>query len=98
MITVVTALVLSFHEEPQVVHYKNSDRTVLREGMIFTIEPMINAGKFGCRLDDEDSWTVYTADGKKSAQWEHTILVTATGCEILTLRSEESLPRILNNA
>ncbi|HFF3147993.1 TPA: type I methionyl aminopeptidase, partial [Vibrio cholerae] len=46
----------------------------------------------------EDSWTVYTADGKKSAQWEHTILVTATGCEILTLRSEESLPRILNNA
>ncbi len=62
-----------FHEEPQVVHYKNSDRTVLREGMIFTIEPMINAGKFGCRLDDEDSWTVYTADGKKSAQWEHTI-------------------------
>lgn len=37
--------------------------------MIFTIEPMINAGKFGCRLDDEDSWTVYTADGKKSAQW-----------------------------
>ncbi|QXO17981.1 MULTISPECIES: type I methionyl aminopeptidase [Vibrio] len=87
-----------FHEEPQVVHYRNSDRTVLREGMIFTIEPMINAGKFGCRLDDEDNWTVYTADGKNSAQWEHTILVTADGCEILTLREEESIPRVFHNA
>lgn len=87
-----------FHEEPQVVHYKNGDRTVLREGMIFTIEPMINAGKFGCRLDDEDNWTVYTADGKNSAQWEHTILVTATGCEVLTLREEETIPRLMHNA
>ncbi|EKO3658361.1 type I methionyl aminopeptidase [Vibrio metschnikovii] len=87
-----------FHEEPQVVHYKNSDRTLLREGMIFTIEPMINAGKFGCRLDDEDNWTVYTADSKNSAQWEHTILVTADGCEILTLREEETIPRIFHNA
>ncbi len=87
-----------FHEDPQVVHYKNNDRTVLREGMTFTIEPMINAGKFGCRLDDEDDWTVYTADGKNSAQWEHTILVTANGCEILTLREEETLPRFLVNA
>ncbi|NNN61527.1 type I methionyl aminopeptidase [Vibrio sp. A11] len=86
-----------FHEEPQVVHYKNSDRTLLREGMIFTIEPMINAGKFGCRLDDEDNWTVYTADSKNSAQWEHTILVTADGCEILTLRKEETIPRIFHN-
>ena len=87
-----------FHEEPQVVHYKNNDRTLLREGMIFTIEPMINAGKFGCRLDDEDNWTVYTADSKNSAQWEHTILVTADGCEILTLREEETIPRIFHNA
>ena len=87
-----------FHDEPQVVHYKNSDRTLLREGMIFTIEPMINAGKFGCRLDDEDNWTVYTADSKNSAQWEHTILVTADGCEILTLREEETIPRIFHNA
>lgn len=87
-----------FHEEPQVVHYRNNDRTVLREGMIFTIEPMINAGKFGCRLDDEDNWTVYTADNKNSAQWEHTLLVTADGCEILTLREEESIPRIFHNA
>lgn len=87
-----------FHEEPQVVHYKNNDRTILQEGMIFTIEPMINAGKFGCRLDDEDNWTVYTADNKNSAQWEHTILVTADGCEILTLREEETIPRIFHNA
>ncbi|MGC9422157.1 MULTISPECIES: type I methionyl aminopeptidase [unclassified Vibrio] len=87
-----------FHEEPQVVHYRNNDRTVLREGMIFTIEPMINAGKFGCRLDDEDNWTVYTADNKNSAQWEHTLLVTADGCEILTLREEETIPRIFHNA
>ncbi len=87
-----------FHEEPQVVHYKNGDRTVLQEGMIFTIEPMINAGKFGCRLDTEDDWTVYTADNKNSAQWEHTILVTSDGCEVLTLRNEESIPRIMHNA
>lgn len=86
-----------FHEEPQVVHYKNSDRTVLQEGMIFTIEPMINAGKFGCRTDAEDNWTVYTADSKNSAQWEHTILVTADGCEVLTLRNEETIPRVMHN-
>ncbi|CAH0540986.1 type I methionyl aminopeptidase [Vibrio marisflavi] len=86
-----------FHEEPQVVHYKNNDSTVLREGMTFTIEPMINSGKFGCRLDEEDGWTVYTGDGKNSAQWEHTLLVTATGCEILTLREEEEIARVLHN-
>lgn len=86
-----------FHEEPQVVHYKNSDRTVLQEGMIFTIEPMINAGKFGCRTDAEDNWTVYTADSKNSAQWEHTILVTADGCEVLTLRNKETIPRVMHN-
>ncbi len=87
-----------FHEEPQVVHYKNPDRRVLKEGMCFTIEPMINAGKFGCSIDKEDDWTVYTGDGKNSAQWEHTILVTATGCEVLTLRSDETIPRHMNNA
>lgn len=86
-----------FHESPQVVHYKNDDRTILREGMIFTIEPMINAGKFGCRLDADDNWTVYTTDGKNSAQWEHTILVTSNGCEVLTLRKEETIPRIMVN-
>ncbi|MDG3088871.1 type I methionyl aminopeptidase [Vibrio hannami] len=86
-----------FHEEPQVVHYKNNDRRILKPGMIFTIEPMINAGKFGCSVDSEDDWTVYTGDGKNSAQWEHTILVTETGCEVLTLREEESIPRIMVN-
>lgn len=86
-----------FHEEPQVVHYKNSDRRVLKPGMIFTIEPMINAGKFGCSVDLEDDWTVYTGDGKNSAQWEHTILVTENGCEVLTLREEETIPRLMIN-
>ncbi|AJR07633.1 type I methionyl aminopeptidase [Photobacterium gaetbulicola] len=86
-----------FHEEPQVVHYRNGDRTVLKAGMCFTIEPMINAGKFGCTVDAADDWTVYTGDGKKSAQYEHTILVTETGCEVLTLRSDDTIPRLMNN-
>lgn len=86
-----------FHEEPQVVHYRNGDRTVLKAGMCFTIEPMINAGKFGCTVDAADDWTVYTGDGKKSAQYEHTIVVTETGCEVLTLRAEESIPRLMRN-
>ncbi len=86
-----------FHEEPQVVHYRNSDRRVLQPGMVFTIEPMINAGKFGCSVDSEDDWTVYTGDGKNSAQWEHMIVVTETGCEVLTLRPEETIPRIMVN-
>ncbi|BCL68968.1 MULTISPECIES: type I methionyl aminopeptidase [Vibrio] len=86
-----------FHEEPQVVHYKNTDNRKLKEGMCFTIEPMINAGKFGCSVDSEDDWTVYTGDGKNSAQWEHTILVTKTGCEVLTLRSDDTIPRIMKN-
>ena len=86
-----------FHEEPQIVHYKNNDKTKMQEGMCFTIEPMINLGKANTVLDKEDNWTVTTIDGKNSAQWEHTIVVTKTGCEILTLRKEESLPRILNN-
>lgn len=90
-----------FHEEPQVVHYKAKgatfDKRILKPGMIFTVEPMINAGKFGCTIDKEDDWTVYTGDGKNSAQWEHTILVTDTGCEVLTLRREEKIPRHMKN-
>ncbi|MGR5065652.1 type I methionyl aminopeptidase [Photobacterium sp. DNB22_13_2] len=86
-----------FHEEPQVVHYRNGDRSVLKAGMCFTIEPMINAGKFGCTVDAADDWTVYTGDGKKSAQYEHTIVVTETGCEVLTLRSDDTIPRLMNN-
>ncbi|MEI6893391.1 MAG: type I methionyl aminopeptidase [Colwellia sp.] len=86
-----------FHEEPQIVHYKNNDKTKMEVGMCFTIEPMVNLGKANTILDKTDNWTVYTSDGKKSAQWEHTIVVTQTGCEILTLRKEEKIPRILNN-
>ncbi len=86
-----------FHEDPQIVHYKNNDKTKIKEGMCFTIEPMVNLGRAQTILDKEDNWTVYTIDGKKSAQWEHTVAVTKTGCEILTLRQEESIPRILHN-
>ena len=86
-----------FHEEPQVVHYKNNDKTVLKPGMCFTIEPMINAGRHTTVLDKNDNWTVTTSDGKNSAQWEHTLLVTETGVEILTLREEEDFPRIINH-
>ncbi|WP_394147494.1 type I methionyl aminopeptidase [Shewanella atlantica] len=86
-----------FHEEPQVMHYKNNDKTVLRPGMCFTIEPMINAGRHTCILDKDDNWTVTTSDGKKSAQWEHTLLITKTGVEVLTLREEEDFPRVINH-
>ncbi|GLX80962.1 type I methionyl aminopeptidase [Thalassotalea eurytherma] len=86
-----------FHEEPQIVHYKNNDKTKMVEGMCFTVEPMINAGKSGTILDKEDNWTVYTVDGKKSAQWEHTIVVNKTGCEILTHRSDDTIAKVLVN-
>jgi len=86
-----------FHEEPQIVHYKNNDNTKILEGMCFTIEPMINLGKAKTILDKEDNWTVYTSDNKNSAQWEHTVVVTKTGCEILTLREEETISRLLHN-
>ncbi len=82
---------LGFHEEPQVLHYgKAGTGEVLKEGMIFTIEPMINAGKRQVKLSNQDGWTVTTADRRLSAQWEHTILLTADGYEVLTRRSEES--------
>ncbi|MEP3350768.1 MAG: type I methionyl aminopeptidase [Marinomonas sp.] len=77
------------HEEPQVLHYgKAGTGLVLEEGMTFTIEPMINQGKAKTKTK-KDGWTVVTADKKLSAQWEHTILVTKTGYEVLTLRQEE---------
>lgn len=80
-----------FHEEPQVLHYgKAGTGEVLKEGMIFTIEPMINAGKRQVKLSNQDGWTVTTADRRLSAQWEHTILLTADGYEVLTKREEES--------
>ncbi len=77
-----------FHEDPQVLHYGERDTgTKMREGMTFTIEPMINIGTYRTRLD-KDGWTVRTSDGKLSAQFEHTILVTKSGYEILTLSDE----------
>ncbi|MBU2705776.1 type I methionyl aminopeptidase [Zooshikella marina] len=81
-----------FHEDPQVLHYgKAGTGLKLQEGMTFTIEPMINAGKKFTKLNKNDHWTVTTKDGRLSAQWEHTILVTATGAEIFTQRKEENI-------
>lgn len=80
-----------FHEDPQVLHYgKPGTGLTLQAGMAFTIEPMINAGRAEVKLLP-DQWTVVTKDHKLSAQWEHSILVTDTGYEVLTLRTEESL-------
>ncbi|PQA52360.1 type I methionyl aminopeptidase [Amnimonas aquatica] len=80
-----------FHEEPQVLHYgKPGTGMKLEAGMTFTIEPMINAGTHHTKLLP-DGWTVVTKDHKLSAQWEHTILVTETGIEVLTARPEEDL-------
>ena len=82
-----------FHEEPQVLHYgRPGTGLVLKPGMTFTIEPMINAGKRFTKLNTKDGWTVTTKDGRLSAQWEHTIGVTETGVEIFTLRNNEQLP------
>ena len=79
-----------FHEDPQVLHYgKPGTGMELKEGMTFTIEPMINAGKPQSKVLG-DQWTVVTKDRKASAQWEHTLLVTATGVEVLTKRAEET--------
>jgi methionyl aminopeptidase len=78
-----------FHEDPQVLHYgKAGTGEVLQAGMILTIEPMLNLGKRHVKVL-ADGWTAVTKDRSLSAQWEHTILVTATGYEILTLRQEE---------
>ncbi len=80
-----------FHEEPQILHYGTpSTGIALKEGMTFTIEPMLNAGKPATKLKP-DGWTVETRDGRLSAQWEHTMVVTANGCEVFTARKEERL-------
>ena len=80
-----------FHEEPQILHYgKPGTGLRLEPGMTFTIEPMINAGKAAIR-ELADGWTIVTKDHSLSAQWEHTVLVTDTGCDILT-RSEGTPP------
>lgn len=79
-----------FHEDPQVLHYGTPGTLLeLKEGMTFTIEPMVNAGKSSTKLKS-DGWTVETRDGRLSAQWEHTLAVTANGVEVLTARQEES--------
>ncbi len=80
-----------FHEDPQVLHYgEKGTGLALEAGMIFTIEPMINAGKRQIK-QLPDNWTVVTKDRSLSAQWEHTILVTNDGYEILTLREGETI-------
>ena len=87
----------TFHEDPQVVHYGQPNTgEELVAGMCFTIEPMINAGKRYSKLLP-DKWTVVTKDRSLSAQWEHTLLVTPTGVEILTHRDEETIPKIINH-
>lgn len=78
-----------FHEDPQVLHYGRPGTGIsLQSGMTFTIEPMLNAGRRDVRLLP-DGWTVVTKDHSLSAQWEHTVLVTDSGVEILTLRGDE---------
>ncbi|MEY4575814.1 MAG: hypothetical protein RL701_517 [Pseudomonadota bacterium] len=77
-----------FHTDPQVPHYgKRGTGKRLKAGMVFTIEPMVNIGGFKCEVLDDD-WTVLTADRSLSAQFEHTIVVTKSGCEVLTARRE----------
>ena len=79
----------TYHEEPQIMHYgKRGQGIILKEGMCFTIEPMINLGTYQTKILN-DGWTVVTKDGKLSAQWEHSVAVTNNGYEILTLGQRE---------
>lgn len=81
-----------FHEEPQVLHYGRPGTGLkLQPGMIFTVEPMINAGRAGIRAL-ADGWTIVTADHSLSAQWEHTVLVTPEGFEVMTLSAGSPQP------
>ena len=76
---------LEFHEDPFVAHVgKKGHGMILAPGMVFTIEPMINEGEYDVYVDDVNEWTVYTADDSLSAQWEHQLLVTETGIEIIS--------------
>jgi methionyl aminopeptidase len=78
---------LKFHEEPQVHHdwtEGSGDIRRMKPGMIFTIEPMINVGVPDAKIDEKDNWTARTTDGKLSAQYEHTVLITENGVEVLT--------------
>ena len=81
-----------FHEDPQVLHYGNKGQGLkLETGMVFTIEPMINAGKKDIKMLS-DGWTVVTKDRSLSAQWEHTILVTEESYEVMTISNGTPLP------
>ena len=75
---------LAFHEAPQVPHHYNKMDIPLVPGMIFTIEPMINAGVRKAIIDADNQWIARTADGRPSAQWEHQLLITEAGCDVLT--------------
>lgn len=76
---------VNFHEEPQIDHTsRRNTGPIMKPGMTFTIEPMINEGRPGTVVDKNDNWTARTVDKKLSAQFEHTILITETGCEVLT--------------
>jgi len=82
---------LVFHEEPQILHFATLQSLgTIEPGMTFTIEPIINAGTAFTQTSKVDDWTVTTVDGRKSAQWEHTILILEDSFEILTLREEEN--------
>ena len=75
-----------FHEDPQVLHYgRPGTGEVLAPGMTFTIEPMLNVGRREVKEHGNDGWTIVTKDHSLSAQWEHTVLVTETGFEVLTI-------------
>ena len=81
-----------FHEDPQVLHYGNKGQGLkLETGMVFTVEPMINAGKKDIKMLS-DGWTVVTKDRSLSAQWEHTILVTEESYEVMTISNGTPLP------
>lgn len=87
-----------FHEDPQVLHYgRPGTGDTLEAGMCLTIEPMVNAGKRHTKVLG-DGWTVLTKDRSLSAQWEHTLLVTDNGVEILTLREEETIDRVISHS
>jgi methionyl aminopeptidase len=84
----------NFHEEPQVLHYgKPGTGLLLEPGMTFTVEPMINAGKAAIR-ELADGWTIVTKDHSLSAQWEHTVLVTESGHQVLTVSSNSPPPPV----
>lgn len=87
---------LNFHESPYILHYKHHSKIMLQKGMVFTIEPIINAGtkEVFCM---NDNWTICTQDHSLSAQYEHTVLVTNHGCEILTRRKNEKIKKIYFN-